>query len=63
MDAVQRLEELFDYYVQNPQQMGSMSRRRVRKDGVHRAVCDYLSGMTDRYAILDHEAKGLVAGR
>lgn len=53
--AVRLLEELFHYYVEHPQQLGALSRKRVRKEGVHRAVCDYLSGMTDRYALLEHQ--------
>ena len=31
------------------------SRKRIRKDGLHRAVCDYLAGMTDRYAIMEYQ--------
>jgi len=53
--AVRLLEQLFHHYVEHPKDLGSLSRKRIRKDGVHRAVCDYLSGMTDRYAMLDHE--------
>jgi dGTPase len=55
MRAVQRLEELFHYYLKHPAKIGSLSRKRIRRDGLHRAICDYLSGMTDRYAILEHE--------
>lgn len=55
MRAVGMLEQLFHHYVNHPRQLGSQSRKRTRKDGVHRAVCDYLSGMTDRYAMLDHQ--------
>lgn len=54
MRAVSMLERLFRFYVENPKELGSLSRKRIRRDGVHRAVCDYLSGMTDRYAMLDH---------
>jgi dGTPase len=54
MRAVHMLERLFRFYVENPKELGSLSRKRIRRDGVHRAVCDYLSGMTDRYAMLDH---------
>ena len=53
--AVSMLEALFEYYVKSPGQMGDLARKRIRKDGVHRAVCDYLAGMTDRYAISEHE--------
>lgn len=55
MRGVRMLEELFRHYIQNPSQLGERSRRRVRKDGLHRAVCDYLAGMTDRYAVLEHQ--------
>jgi dGTPase len=55
MRAVRMLEQLFEYYVSHPREVGSLSRKRIRKDGIHRAVCDYLSGMTDRYAMRDHE--------
>ena len=49
------LEELFQRYHQDHQQVGSLARKRARRDGWPRAVCDYLAGMTDRYAILEHQ--------
>jgi dGTPase len=55
MRAVRLLEELFAHYTAHPKQLGSRSRKRIRQDGVPRAVCDYLAGMTDRYALLDHQ--------
>jgi len=30
-------------------------RKQTTKHGLHRAVCDYISGMTDRYIILIFE--------
>jgi dGTPase len=53
--AVKMLEDLFNYYFKEPQQMGEQARKRIRKEGRHRAVCDYLAGMTDRYAMQEHE--------
>jgi dGTPase len=53
--AVRLLEELFKYYLRRPDEIGEQSRKRAAQSGLHRAVCDYLSGMTDRYAILDHQ--------
>lgn len=52
--AVQMLGELFQHLLAHPRDMGEGARRRRRRDGVRRAVCDYLAGMTDRYAILEH---------
>lgn len=53
--AVRMLEQLFNHFLEHPEQIGALSRKRIRKDGVHRAVCDYLAGMTDRYAIMEHQ--------
>jgi dGTPase len=49
------LEELFAFYLEHPAELGGAARRRARRDGWERAVCDYLAGMTDRYALLEHQ--------
>lgn len=48
------LEDLFRYYSAQHEEIGAQSRKRARRDGWPRAVCDYLAGMTDRYALLEH---------
>ena len=53
LQAVKMLEQLFKYYLANPGKLGETSRKRVKKIGLHRAVCDYLAGMTDRYVMLE----------
>lgn len=53
--AGRMLEELFRYYLVHPKEIGEGSQKRARKAGWHRAICDYLSGMTDRYAINDYQ--------
>jgi dGTPase len=53
--AVKLLGELFDYYLKHPKEIGESSRKRLKKVGLHRAVCDYLAGMTDRYVMLEHQ--------
>ncbi|EEF61241.1 deoxyguanosinetriphosphate triphosphohydrolase [Pedosphaera parvula] len=53
--AVKMLEELFNYYLKHPEQIGDQARKRMRKEGRRRAICDYLAGMTDRYAMQEHE--------
>ena len=53
--ASRMLEDLFRHYLKNPGKMGELTRKRLRKVGLHRAVCDYLAGMTDRYAIQEHQ--------
>jgi dGTPase len=49
------LEDLFQYYLEHHDEIGTASRNRARTDGWHRAICDHLSGMTDRYAIQQHQ--------
>jgi dGTPase len=53
--AVKMLMQLFKYYLVHPREMGGGTQRRVRKIGRHRAVCDYLAGMTDRYVMLEYQ--------
>ena len=53
--AVKMLEQLFHYHLKHPEEIGDSSRKRIKKIGLHRAVCDYLAGMTDRYAISECE--------
>jgi dGTPase len=53
--AVKMLEQLFHYHLQHPEKIGDSSRKRIQKIGRHRAVCDYLAGMTDRYAISEYK--------
>ncbi|MDB6108380.1 MAG: dgt [Pedosphaera sp.] len=53
--AVRMLDDLFNYYLKHPEQVGEQARKRFRKIGRHRAICDYLAGMTDRYAMQEHE--------
>ncbi len=53
MQAVKLLEKLFHYFLAHPKALGENSQRRVRKTGLHRAICDYLAGMTDRYVVLE----------
>jgi dGTPase len=62
--AGEMLGELFRYFVQHPREIGASSRKRARKAGWHRVICDYISGMTDRYTILEHQRLfGLNQGR
>lgn len=52
--ACEMLQNVFNAFVQNPRLVGKATSRRIRKEGIHRAVCDYLSGMTDRYLMEEH---------
>jgi dGTPase len=53
--AQQALRESFQWLVNEPDRLPAKFRRLAERDGVHRAVGDYLAGMTDRYAIEQHK--------
>lgn len=45
------LEGIFDFYIDHPEKLPDDYRMIAETDGLRRAVCDYISGMTDKYAI------------
>ncbi len=45
------LMRVFDAYLERPTLLGKLASRRIETDGLHRVVCDYLAGMTDRFLI------------
>lgn len=45
------LEMLFDYFEKHPEKLPQEYREVAEEESVGRAVCDYISCMTDRYAI------------
>ncbi len=49
--AEDMLSYLFEYYVKHPEKLPELYKRRCGIDSVERCVCDFVSGMTDRYAI------------
>ena len=49
------IKELFEAYAENPRQLPSETQGRIDKEGVRRAVCDYIAGMTDRYALDEYK--------
>jgi dGTPase len=46
--------ELFTSYLNMPDQLPRWVQDRADSEGLHQAICDYLAGMTDRYAIEEH---------
>jgi len=53
--AKQCLKDLFAYYLQHPREIARLTPKRLRGISRHRAVCDHLAGMTDRYVIAEHQ--------
>jgi len=57
--ACEMLRRVFDAYLVDPDRLGDGAMRRIEKEGMHRTVCDYVAGMTDRYLM---EEYGRIAG-
>jgi dGTPase len=53
--AARILRDLFRSYVSEPGQLPPQYQEQVKRDGVQRAVCDYIAGMTDRFAVDEHQ--------
>jgi dGTPase len=48
------LRDLFASFVGEPAQLPPRFQERVAAAGLHRVVCDYIAGMTDRFALDEH---------
>lgn len=49
------LEALFNEYMENPRLMPKSTQAHIEQEGRARAVCDYIAGMTDRFALQEHQ--------
>ena len=45
------LQRLYDYYIRHPEAMPADFLPQLSFDGMERTVCDYIAGMTDKYAV------------
>ena len=52
--ACEMLRKVFEAYVHEPERLGSAAVRRIESEGLHRTVCDYVAGMTDRYLMEEY---------
>lgn len=49
------LTALFEVYVRRPEQLPPTTRERLKNEPRHRVICDYIAGMTDRYALEEYQ--------
>jgi dGTPase len=49
------IQELFKVYTDNPRALPTSIQKRILTDGTRRVVCDYIAGMTDRYALDEYK--------
>jgi dGTPase len=52
--ACEMLRRVFEAYVLEPDRLGEAATKRIEAEGLHRTVCDYIAGMTDRYLMEEH---------
>jgi dGTPase len=52
--AKRMLTRLFEAYVQAPIQLPYSVQERISRDNLERVVCDYIAGMTDRFALQEY---------
>ncbi|HAK06633.1 MAG TPA: hypothetical protein DCO65_05095 [Spartobacteria bacterium] len=52
--ACEMLRKVFEAYVIDPDRLDEAATKRIEKEGLHRTVCDYIAGMTDRYLLDEH---------
>ena len=49
--AKDMLQRMFEFYYKNPQELPEDFHPQMSFDGLERTVCDYIAGMTDKYAV------------
>jgi dGTPase len=49
------IKSLFKVYLERPELLIEEITKKSREEGLHRVVCDYLAGMTDRFAIDEYK--------
>ncbi len=46
---------IFNEYIRQPEELPTSVQAQLEQRSLHRVVCDYIAGMTDRYALQEHE--------
>ncbi|KMT21663.1 deoxyguanosinetriphosphate triphosphohydrolase [Clostridium cylindrosporum DSM 605] len=52
--AMNIVREMYNYYIKDPEKMPKEFYRNLEKWGIESVVCDYIAGMTDRFAISEY---------
>jgi dGTPase len=53
--ACEMLRGVFEAYLIDPDRLGDGATSRIEREGLHRTVCDYVAGMTDRYLMEEYQ--------
>jgi dGTPase len=54
-EARQILTALFTAYQTDPTRLPQRYQTRIQEQGLHRVICDYIAGMTDRFCLAQHK--------
>lgn len=49
------IKQLFNVYVEKPEQLPTEAQKWIKTAGARKAVCDYIAGMTDRYCLDEYK--------
>ena len=49
------ISDLFCLYIRNPDLLPSTTQAKIKKSSTEQVICDYLAGMTDRFALNEHQ--------
>ena len=49
------ITDLFKYYLDNPRKLKETTWRKISGSNIEQVVCDYIAGMTDRFAMKEHQ--------
>ena len=60
--ARQMLQRLYEYYIRHPEALPEDFQPQLSFDGMERTVCDYIAGMTDKYAVDKYSELFIPAG-
>ncbi len=53
--AYRFITALFNIYLDKPEQLPPSTQARLKKEDKHQVICDYIAGMTDRYALDEYK--------
>ncbi len=53
--AYRFITSLYNVYLDKPEQLPPSTHNRLKKEDKHQVVCDYIAGMTDRYALDEYK--------
>jgi dGTPase len=57
--SAERVAELFEFFLQNPDRMPATYRAESASEPLHRQVCDYIAGMTDGFFVKTCDSCGI----